>query len=191
MMIMDRPPPCCGVAWAITGESGKLIFPRKSYLRPREYSNSYFTDVELIIISRTLRNLGIEDFYNSRKEFVRLFSFKEINPIICEFELNSDSIKYAITNGFSWTHGQLIKQSKLPVKPKDNEKIRKKLEQFIKNDQKIFRNGTISDFVIEFKVNETYAIIRLSRFDYNIKENKEVMDFIKLFEKLMKIKLIE
>lgn len=172
-------------------EKGEFIFPRQNYLKPGEYSDSYLTDLELIIMSRTLRNLGLSKMTDTKKEFVRLFSFKENNPIIAEYALDSDSLNYIVTNGFSWTHGQVIKHGSIMISQKESFKIKAKLEDFIRDNLEISGSSDITDFVIEFSVNGTYTIIRLSSMDNRNSKNKDVIKFVKLFEKIMGIQLVE
>jgi hypothetical protein len=162
-------------------EDGSFIFPRRYYLSQRDYGDSYLSDMELIIMSRTLYKQKIGNLYKTDKDFIRLFSFKEKNPIIIEYYLDSQIANYTITNGFSWTHGEVIDSGKFDISLKQSNKIKTKLRSWTDDNPQIYRSSELTDFVIEFKIENEYCLIKLSRSDYRQKANKR---FIKLIEQL-------
>lgn len=172
-------------------EKGEIIFPRKYYLSPRDYEDSYLSDLELIIISRTLHNQGIRKLYEADEEYLRLFSFKENNPIVIEYFLDTELANYTITNGFSWTHGEVIDFGQFDISPKQAKKIKTKLNSWIDKNLEIYRSSDLTDFVLEFKLENEYGLIKLSRCDYKNKVNKPFIKLIEHFEKSINKSLLE
>ncbi|MCZ4696451.1 hypothetical protein DWB61_17465 [Ancylomarina euxinus] len=172
-------------------EKGEFIFPRKHYLSSRDYEDSYLSDLELIIMSRTLYMQGIRKLYDVDEDFVRLLSFKEKNPIITEYFLDTKLINYTITNGFSWTHGEVIKFGQFDISSKQAKRIKNELCSWIDKNMDIYRSSELTDFVIEFKLDNEYVLIKLSRNDYKNKTNKPFIKLIKEFEKITSKSLLE
>ena len=172
-------------------EKGEFIFPRRYYLSPYDYENSYLSDLELIIMSRTLQGQGIRKLYEGDKDFIRLLSFKENNPIIAEYFLNSELINYTITNGFSWTHGQVTDYGQCNISPKQAKKIKTELYSWNVENLNTYRSSDITDFVVEFKLENEYGLIKLNRYDYKNIVNKPFIKLIEMFEKMTNKSLLE
>ncbi|PXY01209.1 hypothetical protein DF185_11225 [Marinifilum breve] len=172
-------------------EKGKFIFPRKHYLSVRDYEDSYLSDLELTIMSRTLAKQGMRRLYEIDGDFVRLLSFKEKNPIVTDYFFNSDSLTYTITNGFSWTHGDVIDSGGVIISTEKTKRIYNELHTWIDNDWQIYRSSELTDFIIEFKLENEYGLIKLSRLDYKNKMNRPYIKLIKEFEKIIGMPLLE